>query len=206
MKKRFDRSGYQRNMGRCTGTKKYSNGRIGNCDHPSHGCFSSDTLVATPKGPLQISDIAVGQEVTSATGVFFKCRSSVVRRVTTFGNRRLYVLALGSAVLRATGTHTVLTRRGWMRVDCLMLGDYLTGVGAPNDLAVDSISVTLSREPVFNLIVENDYNFILGIGCVAHSFTFARAPRVALGRLSDLIRHLISHIRFGKRRKGLVTT
>jgi len=193
MTKRFDRKGYQRDMGKCTGTRKYSNGRVGKCDHPSHGCFPAETLVHTPKGLRRISDICPGDLVFAYSDRTGRITVRSVLRNKSFGLRPVLDLHFqeDATTLQVTGSHTLLIEgKGWVIARQIEVGDKLVNVQEPGKRVQVAEIAALNVSPVHNLIVDGDFTFIVAEGFAAHSFTYARRTRVALSTLIRLVSFL----------------
>ncbi|MEM9668641.1 MAG: Hint domain-containing protein [Pseudomonadota bacterium] len=143
-------------------------------------CFPGDALVLTQTGWVPIKDIREKQLVLSilADG---SARSSRVLKKKAYGKRAItdVVDQKGAHLFRATGSHAVLTQKGWKKVGQLNAGDILFsndgGEGFRRSIVGDT-SHSNEIEEVFNLVVENNFTFVVK-GCVAHSFTHFRALR-----------------------------
>ncbi len=196
MARRYDRKGYQRSMGKCTGTRKYSNGRVGKCNHPSHACFSGDSLVLTPTGYVRIDSLLPGsrivtQDVSDGSSRVSKvkrliCNRAVVLEVTfRDSDRRLKVSASHS--LRTADNH-------WITADKLRVGTRVAGVNGPQEIM--SVHRGVELHPVYNLIPYGHKTFVVQ-NLIVHSFTYFRRVREQWHRATEsllrLIRLLSSH-------------
>ena len=181
----FDRKGYERHMGKCTGTRKYSNGKIGPCDHPSHGCFPADVLVGTPTGWRAMGDISAGDLVIAYSERLKRLVFRPVKRKIAYGMRNFSSIDFVDSNIRSlkvTATHSLLSESGvWVTVSNLRTGDRLKGLHE-GPIEIEKITA-LEADEVFNLIVDDEFNFVVGAGVAAHSFTYARKLRVAVHRL-----------------------
>lgn len=189
MARRFDRKGYQRDMGRCTGTRKYRNGSVGKCNHPSHGCFASETLIRTPSGEKKIADIVAGDTVLGFDAASGKANPRRVIKKITRPPMPLLLLSFRGNLdpIRVTASHSLLTRTGgWRRAGALQSGDLLI-VPGENDAEVTDVA-DAGIHAVFNLIVENDCTFLAGPGVAAHSYTVLRTWRTRLEKMKSYFR------------------
>lgn len=175
------------------GTKKYpqkngglkvvSNygGKRGGGGGGGSGCFPGDCQIATPTGTRAISELAVGDAVLSYDAKTGQTNARLVTAVFNYADRPLLEVCLGSAgrVLKVSPHHSLLTARGWLRVDQLRPRDLLlTAAGNMREiLAINP----LRRTTVFNLHTSGEHTFIAD-GVVAHNFTFLRDVRVWLHR------------------------
>lgn len=80
-----------------------------------------------------------------------------------------------------TAHHSFLTKNGWCRTKTLKPGDLLVTENG-NLAEVLLVSSTQQKEPVYNLLTENEHNFVVG-GAVVHNFTWCRQLRVLWYRL-----------------------
>jgi hypothetical protein len=194
MATRFDRKGYQRSMGKCTGTRKYPNGRVGRCDHPSHGCFPGEVRVLTPDGDLPIGCLKDGDTILAFDENQAELVPSRIKRTRRYEAGAVIAIHFGGQIspLRTTGTHTLLVcDRGWVKANEIKVGDRLLMLSQSSHESppVTGIS-TCCVEPVFNIIVERNFTFVVDAGFAAHSFTLARSLRVTLHRAWEWCRSL----------------
>jgi len=83
-------------------------------------CFTGETLVATPGGNRRIEEIRVGDLVLNASGVG--------RVLSTFNKQATSILKVevsNGHVLSCTPNHRFFTDRGWIRANCLEVGESL---------------------------------------------------------------------------------
>ena len=151
------------------------------------GCLPISTRVLTPFGWKLLADITAGDAILSAsprTGRLTQC--TVVRKLQFAPTPVIELFGIaGLAILRATGSHTVLTSRGWRAVAKLTPGDLLlratpTGI---EQVEIATARTVTEQEPVVNLHTSNLHTFIVEGGVVAHNFTAFRAFRTFLHRL-----------------------
>jgi hypothetical protein len=181
-----DQHGYIRESktNKCIGSKVNNKGYVEKCRHPAHGCFPGDTDVQTPEGKRPIREIEVGDLVISTDR---KSGMMVPRRVLrkkAFQYAQVYEISFASAhsSIRATARHSLLSGgNAWVMVRKLKKDDTLrTSNGAL--VGISNIQ-RCGIEEVFNLVVDQDYEFLVGDGIRAHSFTFARSIRMRMNTI-----------------------
>lgn len=154
------------------------------------GCFPGTAMILTPDGETPIGQLQAGDTVLSvaddrAGNKYAYRRIMKVRRYEAAALARVSFTS-DHVPLRATPRHTVLTAKGWRRVDQLRHGDRL--ISTPHDRMVVGPEVAAviqeaERIPVFNLVTEGEHNFVAD-GIVVHNFTVLRRTRVFLYRLA----------------------
>jgi Pretoxin HINT domain len=146
-------------------------------------CFPANANIFTVGGKQAISSLQKGDYVLSRS----RAGALVARRITDVKvHSPSYIWVIGfddhGPKIRTTGSHTVLSRRGWIRVSCLRSGDELVQPETGIFRRVQRISATDDAEPVYNLSTEGEHNFIVE-GIVAHNFTTLRRVRTLMHRL-----------------------
>tara|TARA_B100002003_G_scaffold78288_1_gene73241 strand:- start:392 stop:1141 length:750 start_codon:yes stop_codon:yes gene_type:complete len=137
-------------------------------------CFPATARVLTPTGTSRIADIKRGDMVVS----YRPDGTSTIRPVTRklkHGNSSIFRVALDDGTnLRVTSNHTVLTSRGWLRINKLIKGDHLV----QTDGIVSVVGVLLEQipEPVYNIYTAGEHTFVVD-GVVVHNFTILRMLR-----------------------------
>ena len=137
-------------------------------------CFPASARVLTPYGYYALGQIQEGDFVVSGDGKI----ETVTKKLSYPACPLARVSLEGRTPLVTTMHHTVLTQRGWLRVDQLRKGDCLRG---PTGGSVLAVNVGQS-EPVFNLHTTGDCTFVVE-GVVVHSFTEFRELRTMWRRL-----------------------
>ncbi len=140
-------------------------------------CFPSETRILTSQRWKKIVDINNGDEVLSMNknGILV---SNKVIQVLSFKPRKLFEVQTEFSDFKfcATKNHSIRTGRGWVKVNDLQSTDTIVYHGRDKSsnkevaYKVRDIVDSGRVEPVYNLIVENDFNFIAE-GCLAHSFS-----------------------------------
>lgn len=136
------------------------------------GCFPYQTKIRTPSGPRFIGDISGGDLVFAFDPVRKRLVSRrVIKRIDHEPMRIVELRVIGDAKLFVTESHRVLTKRGFVPVSDLVMGESLHIHGDGLSCAVvDRVIATDRIEAVFNLVVADDFSFVAE-GFVAHSFT-----------------------------------
>lgn len=150
----------------------------------SHGsCFPGDAMVCVPHGRKRISDLKVGDEVISYSKAKQKVSHRKITKMLVHDFEQLYKVHFTTGSLRATGNHTILTRRGWKQVKDLTTEDLVVGLRPGLEFQEKVRGITLDTiEHVYNLHTAGEHNFIVE-GCVVHNFTFMRRIRTIWHRL-----------------------
>lgn len=148
-------------------------------------CFPARTMVHTPSGLRDIADLSGGDTVLALSSDGTVSRRSILR-VRKHNRRRIDAIGMSTgAMLRTTSGHSFSLGGRWTRAADLKCSDEILGVdgrGAVLPVKVASIEIGVAFEPVFNLIVDEDFTFLVN-GIVAHSFSYWRRPRMAWWRL-----------------------
>lgn len=149
-------------------------------------CFPASASVATPNGNRPIGEFRVGDSVLSAVDATGPTVMRPVLAVIRHDSRRLWSVRMsGAAELVATSNHSVLTTRGWRRIDELSAGARLAmpcRSAADRWSAVLEVTPTLRREPVFNLLTACEHTFVVE-GVLVHNFTRLRSLRATWHRV-----------------------
>ena len=141
----------------------------------SSHCLTGDTLVSTPKGPVRIDTIRLGDVVSTPLGP--QRVTATMDRVVDF----VYELTFTNGVLlRCTGDHPVSTTRGLVLADALQYSDVLQTERASrwktwlSELSAKSLSSTESGTTVgqaaTSLVYQSSVGQTLGtVTCIAPS-------------------------------------
>lgn len=137
-------------------------------DKDNH-CLTGDTLVCTVDGEKRIDEL-VGQTGVvicydeengrAATARFFDVRQT--------GVEEIFEIELEDGrILRASGEHPILTRRGWVLAREIAEDDEVMDVSGHTS-RVKSVK-RRSAEPVYNMEVERFHNFAVNGGLIVHN-------------------------------------
>jgi Pretoxin HINT domain len=150
------------------------------------GCFPSGTIISTPSGGQNIASIQSGDYVSSVdigTGEIAACRVLSVRRHSA---RNIWRITFEDGhQVRTTSVHSFRVVNGWKKASRVCPGDKVLFYDARGAAQVKNVRDSCSDrecEDVFNLIVENHFNFVAD-GALVHSFTYLRAVRVIAWRI-----------------------
>lgn len=132
-------------------------------------CLTGDTMVCTTGGEKRIDQL-VGKTGTvvcidpqnerATTARFFDVRQT--------GVEPIFEIELEDGrVLRASGEHPILTRRGWVRAQDILESDAILDV-CVGFVRVRRIRKTVA-EPVYNMEVEQFHNFAVNGGLIVHN-------------------------------------
>ena len=147
------------------------------------GCFPGDVNVLTPHGLKKIDSLKKGDLVLS-----YSLKSSghvlSVRQITKLLSHAAQSIETvhynEGQPLRTTRNHTLLTTRGWLRIDKLKIGDNVI----QNDGSTRRVTGCSSNhpEPIYNLHTAGEHNFIVE-GCIVHNFSRFRLLRTMFHQL-----------------------
>jgi hypothetical protein len=144
---------------------------------PSNGCFPKGTKVLTPNGLVDISVLIKGDLVISINKNGEKVTNHIVKYIKHNGNQIWEILLSNGSVIRTTRIHSFQVYGKWKKASNIVKGETIKDFINNKELKVISSSITIEKEDVYNLIVDNNYNFIAN-SIVAHSFTRFRIGRV----------------------------
>lgn len=161
----------------------------------STGCFVPETLVLTPSGWTQISEIQAGKNVLSYDLQNKILETKIVIAKRKYSRRAIWSIQseCSKKAIKTTKLHPFMTQNGWKSAAQLEPGDYLTDIdqnGLPIKNRVLSIDETDECVDVFNLITYGHHNFIVK-GALVHNFGGFKGLRSAL---SDIIFELRTSI------------
>ncbi len=137
-------------------------GRLDSC--PTFNSFTPDTLVATPSGERPIVSLVVGDAVLAedtSTGEVTAEPITVVHR----NNDPITgsVVIAGEAIY-TTPEHPFYTaEHGWVDAGALAVGEHVKSESSSYGL-VSSVAFTTTREIMYNLTVDVDHTYFVGIG------------------------------------------
>lgn len=157
----------------CGGTGQVPEYHTGRGGKPSSNtCFSGDTKVFTLSGLCRIDSIVKGQRILSLGNTSQAMMKNVIR-VKKHETASVTAIHTKRRSFNVTPNHTVQTTLGKSKVCNLQIDDHLVSMSSNGDFKTDriiKIDVSTHSEPVYNLIIEDNYNFLVD-GCVAYSFT-----------------------------------
>ena len=145
-------------------------------------CFPGDSKVMTPFGWRNICELKEDDIVLSYDRDGSLSQRRVMRK-NSYSNSSSIVNVVShndSLSFSATKSHSIKTARGWILVNKLVAGDKIVSLddkGRISNHTLKKVEESNRHEPVFNLIIEGNFNFIVK-GCVAHSFSYFRILRM----------------------------
>ncbi|QPF85527.1 hypothetical protein IC762_04140 [Bradyrhizobium genosp. L] len=128
-----------------------------------------------------IPQISKGDRVWTKPSAAASLELCTVKRVQRFDAGEIVSIRFASGrALRVTKSHSLLSEdHGWTTVRKLRFGQALLRNDHLDSYFDEILEITeCEREPVYNLVVDKNFTFLVQGGYVAHSFTVARAPRV----------------------------
>lgn len=148
-------------------------------------CFPSGTQILMANGSSkEIQDIRAEESVVTAEANIGR----VVQTMTRFVSEPLYEIFVNDhGYLRATSEHPVLTKRGYVPINEVVVGDDVTAPSAKNDNQSWKTVLNIGQHDysgtVFNLSVEGDNSYVAnGIG-VHNCWAFSSVMGLMLERL-----------------------
>lgn len=137
-------------------------------------CFPATARVSTPTGTKPIVDLKPGDMVTSYRSDGTTTTQPITHKL-EHGNSPICCVVLNDGTnLRVTSNHTVLTNRGWLRVNKLHQGDCI--IQPHGNAGVIKVSQEQIQEPVYNIYTAGEHTFVVD-GVVVHNFTILRVLR-----------------------------
>ena len=135
------------------------------------GCFPYKTEIFTPFGVRLIGDIKDGDLIFCFNPIKeILVQKRVIKKLSYQPMPIVELHTLDGKSLAVTSTHNLLTTKGYTTVNHLKRGDQLLmHLNSKSYAIVDHIIETDRFEPVYNLIVKDEFNFIAN-GFVANSF------------------------------------
>ena len=163
-------------------TSSHSSG--GHSGSGGSGCFTGCTKVLTPKGWIRIDQISANDIVLAVSGES-EFEEAKVSKVIVHPPQNVINVETSHASIDVTDIHAIKTERGWIRAGKAKVGENLVHLTSEGDSKVSEIKSIKNNgkvEPVYNLIVEKHYTFVVD-GCLAHSFSYFRQTRIILSEL-----------------------
>ena len=145
-------------------------------------CFVAGTMVSTPSGRRKIEALRTGETVYAFCSKTGEMVERPIKRHVVHRPGRVWQITTSETPqpIGTTGCHVFLTEQGWKRARQLRSGDRLrTETGWAQ---VEAAHLTSSVEPLYNLVVAGEFNFVAN-GAIAHSFAYFRVLRTFLHRI-----------------------
>ena len=135
-------------------------------------CFTAGTKVQTENGPKNIEDIKVGEKVLSYNELTHETEYKTVE--TTFVHNKekeiitIYKIKVNNEIIEATGNHPFYVDGIYKEARELKVGDkLLMKDGSLKE--IEEISYYKSNVLVYNIKVEDNHNYYVGEGYLAHN-------------------------------------
>jgi len=156
-------------------------------------CFPKGTMVLTPIGNKEISRLNEGDYVISI-GSNNKTYTSKILKVKSYTNKPLWSITFSDGTsIETTASHSFLVKNKWVKSSNIEQGYivscYINGKIISKEV-ISSYSIE-STDDVYNIYVENNFNFIAD-GVMAHSFSYFRLTRMTLWSIYSVIYNLLN--------------
>lgn len=159
-----------------------------NSSSSNNSCFPKGTNISTPTGTQDIASLRKGDFVISVDAQKNHHVNKILK-VKKHTNKALWLLKFddGSS-LKTTCHHTFFSGNKWVKSKNLLFGNKVLCFeeGSIGLKTVSSSSEISLLDDVYNIYVENDFNFIAE-GMVAHSFSNLRLVRSFLWSVYSFI-------------------
>lgn len=145
-------------------------------------CFPAGTIIRTPTGTSDISLLCEGDFVLAVNVRTGKLSAQkILRVVTPHPSTILRVQFADGSCVRTTKRHSFRINGQWMKACNIEIGDIVAAISENMlvEKTVTAISPGEAIEPVYNLIVAEDFTFIAD-DFIVHSFTYFRKLMVAI--------------------------
>lgn len=168
-------------------------------------CFPAGTMIKTPAGEMGIEQVEKGDIVYSydSNEMALVCKRVLARTNAHDSANIIKISFADESYIYTTKNHPFLTCKKWKKAKDLNTGDKLCAASTGLKTGVKNIvSITPIKQllPVYNLIVEGNFNFIAD-GVVVHSFSYLKSARQTYWRfryyLSSLIKHPDAGLGYG---------
>ena len=171
--------------------RKPKNPKPNNLTSTNNSCFPKGTMVLTPIGKKEISKLNEGDYVVSI-GKDKKTYTSKILKVKSYTNKPLWTIVFNDGTsLKTTASHSFLIENRWIKSLNIKQGDivscYINGKIISKEV-VSSSEIAL-EDDVYNLYIENNFNFIAD-GVMAHSFSYFRLTRMTLWSVYSIMLNL----------------
>jgi len=138
-------------------------------------CFPATTKISTKLGDFMISDIEINNEVLSVGKDGLISYKKVIEKVSHQASKIWCIYLSSGSLIRTTATHSFKSNGTWKKASQLASGDLLVN-SQGNEITVLKSYKSKDIEPVYNLIVEDNFTFIAE-DTLVHSFTYFRTIR-----------------------------
>lgn len=162
------------------------------------GCFPKGTKITTPFGLRDIFELQKGDFVIAMNRKNGEKQTRKILKKLTHINKRIWRLEFsdGSSI-RTTSVHSFSVNGRWKEASEIKFGDIIASYDANGGFSkkfVTASNKTSESEDVYNLIVEDDFNFVAD-GVIAHSFTYFKAVKEFAWSLKESSQLMSSRIK-----------
>lgn len=128
-------------------------------------CFPSDTVVSTPYGSIDISNISPEDSIY---GFDDNTAEKVISKVLSVSKRQSQMLIKINSIVSCTPDHLIFTDKGYKEAQSLELGDKIVVNG--DFIHIDSIDII--NEPVEVYDLQSSTNNFIANGVYVHNCTY----------------------------------
>jgi hypothetical protein len=125
--------------------------------------FSGDTVVPTGAGPVQISQIRVGDLVLAYNATLETTGYYTVTATSTHVDSTIVSIRVGPDLLVTTPEHPFHVRNTWLQARDLQVGDALTNADGATG-RIREVRTTSHAQPMYNLTVAVAHTYFVGSG------------------------------------------
>lgn len=147
-------------------------------------CFPSGTKISTPNGAVDISKLSIGDEVSS-----YNLKEKVIetkkimRIVPKHLSSNIITMHLSNGeTIKCTKNHPFSVNGNWIKAKNLEGKSILLTSPKTETVRVVSVEKVADEVEVYNIIVEENFNFIAE-GALVHSFAYFRVAQVVIHNL-----------------------
>lgn len=151
----------------------------------SSSCFPAGTKILTPQGNVDIAQISNGQSVLSFCPVSGNVCHAEVLQIKADTSWIWHIELSNDQIIRTTKYHSFQCDSGWKKVSEMRSGDILSVRSSDGKMVkagVKKCGATATKEPVYNLIVDQHFTYIAD-GMMVSSFTYCRSLRILKWKL-----------------------
>ena len=161
----------------------------------NNSCFPKGTMILTPRGTKEISQLNEGDYVISI-GNDRRAYTNKILKVKSYTNKPLWSIMFNDGTsIKTTSSHSFLVENKWIKSLNIKQDDSISCYENGNIIikkVISSFEITATND-VYNLYVENNFNFIAD-GVMAHSFSYFRLTRMTLWSMYSIMLNIFSYL------------